>query len=586
MPASIAIRSLGSILSHEIRCLFTAFPPSYGLLAWAGFLPHIVDALAVTRDMAPIAVPGPEEASAVFDAFVSYSLEFAFFPDFAGNASAPNTFSDNLLANIGALQGVRPYIRVGGNTQDYALYDESLPYAVNGTYDFDRSRDYPTTVYIGPSFFESYGTFADTKFTHGFNLGLGANRSEGWETLKATVPLACRAIGKDNLDVWEYGNEPDLYSTSAQGPVRPPSWDEAAYVAQWLNGTREIARVLAAACPDFPAPPAFKAPSNGGTANRLRAPAQWAAGLNADANVALFSTHNYISGAESPGVTLQGTLMNHTRTVESVRAHVREYANMTARFGHDAVPPHILGEHNSLYNQGKPGLSNSFGAALWGVDFNLYAASQGIKRSHMHMGTDYRYQSWQPVHTNTTALGTKAPYYGNIAVAAFLAPPSCSSSSSSSSCPPVSVAHIPLGNDGDDGHAAAYAAYHGTALVRILLVDLHAYNSTVNGTGTTPDPDPTREDRATFTHSFAVPPSSWRDGGLAGLRRLRANGSDAVTGVTWDGWSYNHELDGGRPVRLDNVTVGENALVDGGRVVFTVSASEAVVISAPDSGCC
>ncbi|KAK1984999.1 beta-glucuronidase [Colletotrichum cereale] len=576
MSASIAVRSLGSVLGDELHCLFTTFSPSYNLLAWARFLPQAVGTLAAAGGMAPTTVPGPEAASAVFDAFVSYSLEFAFFPDFAGNSSAPNTFSDNLLANLGDLQGVRPYIRVGGNTQDYALYDGSLPYAVNGTYDAARSKDYPTTVYIGPSFFESYGTLADTKFTHGFNLGLGANRSEGWETLRATVPLACRAIGRANLDVWEYGNEPDLFSTSAQGPVRPPSWDEAAYVAQWLNGTREIAALLADACPDFPQPPPFAAPSNAGTANRLRAPAQWAAGLNADANLALFSTHNYVSGAESPGVTLQATLMNHSRTVDSVRAHAREYADMTARF--PDLPPHVLGEHNSLYNQGKPGLSNSFGAALWGVDFNLYAASQGIKRTHMHMGTDYRYQSWQPVDTNTTAKGTKAPYYGNIAVAAFLAPPK--SSSSSSPPDPVSVAHIPLDNadDDDDGRSAAYAAYHGAALARLLVVDLHAHNSTLDGAGTAPDPDP--GSRATFPHSFAVP---WATG-LANLRRLRANGTDAITGITWDGWSYNHELDGGRPVRLDNVTVGEYALVDAGRVTFTVSAGEAVIVS-PDSGC-
>ncbi|GJC84925.1 beta-glucuronidase [Colletotrichum liriopes] len=562
---SVAIRSLGSVLSDELHCLFTTFSPSYNAITWAKLISQSFTIIAIAGDATPNALPGPEKASAVFDAFVSYSLEFAFFPDFAGNTSAPNKFSDNLLANLGDLQGVRPYIRVGGNTQDYALYDESLPYAVNGTYDFERSKDYPTTIHIGPSYFESYGTFADTKFTHGFNLGLGANRSEGWETLKATVPLACKAIGKDNLDVWEYGNEPDLFSTSAQGPVRPSSWNESIYVEQWLNGTREIANILAEACPDFPKP-VFMAPSNAGTANRLRAPAQWAAGLNADENVAAFSTHNYISGAESPGVTLQGTLMNHTRTVQSVQAHAREYANMTDRF--DDVPPHILGEHNSLFNQGKPGLSNSFGAALWGIDFNLYAASQGIKRNHMHMGTDYRYQSWQPVNTDTTAIGTKAPYYGNIAIAAFLAPPKSSD--------PVSVAHIPL--QGGDEQSAAYAAYHGDTLARLIVINMHAYNSTINGTGTTPNPNP--KSRKDFAYSFEVP---W-DAGLANVRRLRANGSDAITGITWDGWSYNHELDEGKPVKLDNVTVDEYAWVSGGQVLFTASASEAVIIS-PDGGC-
>ncbi|KZL86111.1 glycoside hydrolase family 79 protein [Colletotrichum incanum] len=562
---SVAIRSLGSVLSDELHCVFTTFSPSYNAITWAKFISQSLTTIWAAGGATPNAIPGPEQASAVFDAFVSYSLEFAFFPDFAGNTSAPNTFSDNLLANLGELQGVRPYIRVGGNTQDYALYDESLPYAVNGTYDFERSKDYPTTIHIGSSYFESYGTFADTKFTHGFNLGLGANRSEGWETLKATVPLACKAIGKDNLDVWEYGNEPDLFSTSAQGPVRPSSWNESIYVEQWLNGTREIADILAEACPDFPKP-VFMAPSNAGTANRLRAPAQWAAGLNADENIATFSTHNYISGAESPGVTLQGTLMNHTRTVQSVQAHVREYANMTDRF--DDVPPHILGEHNSLYNQGKPGLSNSFGAALWGIDFNLYAASQGIKRNHMHMGTDYRYQSWQPVNTDTTAIGTKAPYYGNIAIAAFLAPPKSSD--------PVSVVHIPL--EGDNEQSAAYAAYHGDTLARLIVINMQAYNSTINGTGTTPDPNP--KSRKDFGYSFEVP---W-DGGLANVRRLRANGSDAITGITWDGWSYNYELDEGKPVKLDNVTVEEYALVSGGQVLFTALASEAVIIS-PDGGC-
>ncbi|KAF5518708.1 Beta-glucuronidase [Colletotrichum aenigma] len=563
MSARETISAVASAMSDELWCLFATHIPSINMVKGPRTL--LSAAALAPRASGLHPVPGPESASAVFDAFLSYSLEFAFFPDFAGNKSSPNTFSDNLLVNLGNLQGTRPYIRVGGNTQDYALSDESLPYAVNGTYDFNRSKDYPTTIHIGPSFFESYSTFPDTKFTHGFNLGLGANRSEGWETLIATVPLACKAIGVDNLDVWEYGNEPDLFSTSAQGPVRPPSWNESIYVEQWLNGTREIASVLAEACPEFPAP-VFMAPSNGGTGNRLRAPAQWAAGLNTDNNIALFSSHNYISGAESPGVTLQGTLMNHTRTVQSVQAHEREYANITSRF--DDVPPQILGEHNSLYNQGKPGLSNSFGAALWGVDFNLYAATVGIKRVHLHMGTDYRYASWQPVSTETTSIGTKAPYYGNVAIAAFINP--------GLSSEPVSVAHVPLSDDNEK--SSAYAAFQGSDLTRVLVINLQAYNSTLGGTGTSPDPN--APERPTFSYAFEVP---WQDG-TAKVQRLHANGSDAVSGITWDGWSYNYELDEGKPVKLDNVTVGETVEVKDGQVQVEVAASEAVVLS-PVAGC-
>lgn len=51
------------------------------------------------------------------EAFVSFSIEFSSWPDFAGNKSNPNTFSDNLLNNLRDFQGTKPYFRVGGNTQ-------------------------------------------------------------------------------------------------------------------------------------------------------------------------------------------------------------------------------------------------------------------------------------------------------------------------------------------------------------------------------------------------------------------------------------------------------------------------------------
>ena len=62
--------------------------------------------------------PTPSNASGpLLQSFVSYSIEFAFFPDYAGNASYPNNFSNNLLESISAFSGTNPYIRVGGNTQ-------------------------------------------------------------------------------------------------------------------------------------------------------------------------------------------------------------------------------------------------------------------------------------------------------------------------------------------------------------------------------------------------------------------------------------------------------------------------------------
>jgi hypothetical protein len=51
--------------------------------------------------------------------------------------------------------------------------------------------------------------------------------------------------------------------------------------------------------------------------------------------------------------------MNHTQTVNSVAAQL----NVANALNSTGVP-FILGETNSLYNEGAPGLSNAYGAAL------------------------------------------------------------------------------------------------------------------------------------------------------------------------------------------------------------------------------
>ncbi|PWI75668.1 Glycoside hydrolase, catalytic core [Purpureocillium lilacinum] len=493
--------------------------------------------------------------------FVSFSIEFSSFPDFAGNKSHPNEFSYNLLNNLGKLSGTKPYVRVGGNTQDYALYNASLQVGLSGIVDPSRSPDYPTTIQIGPAFFESYRTWPGVRFSHGFNLGLGGNSSEGWRTLLDTAPLACAAIGRDNFYTWEYGNEPNNYATSAQGPVRPKSWDATAFTKQWLNGSEAIRAQMRRHCPELAHGDylSFMAPSYDDRVSNLNATVAWKEGLDKHGSVRWYSVHNYIDGATSPGVTLQRTLMNHTRTTRDVDEQVAEYKRIMSVNNHHA--PLIFGETNSLYNQGKPGLSNSFGATLWGVDFNLYSASAGFKRVHMHQGTNYRYQAWQPIDTDKTAKGTKAPYYGSIAVAAALGDLTRGS---------ISVSSVPMSSDAE----AAYAIYNKGSLKRLMVINMHGYNTTKDGAGVDPLPSPAPRPSRSF--SFAV--EGLRRGAPVRVQRLMANGSDAITGVTFDSWSYNMELDNGKPVRLDNVTTGEVVRASRGVVTVQVPDSSAALL--------
>lgn len=107
------------------------------------------------------------------------------------------------------------------------------------------------------------------------------------------MPIACKALGGGKLYTWEYGNEPDLFSTSSQGPVRPAAWNETTYVWQWLNGTQEIKKQISKYCPELAAngEPEFMAPSFAGSFNHLKSNVTWADGLNKNKDITLFSTH-------------------------------------------------------------------------------------------------------------------------------------------------------------------------------------------------------------------------------------------------------------------------------------------------------
>lgn len=65
-------------------------------------------------------------------------------------------------------------------------------------------------------------------------------------------------------------------------------------------------------------------------------------------------------------------------------------------------------------------------------------------------------------------------------------------------------------------------------------------------------------------YQFQVPDASGKSLSVHGLM---ANGTDDITGITWNGFSYNHELEGGRRGRFSNMTFDQTGQVDSKGVV-------------------
>lgn len=115
-------------------------------------------------------------------------------------------YSNNLLDNLAAAQGRKPYIRVGGTTQGFYNFSETQ--AVQQVQTFTPTfpgPDQPRYITIGPSFFESFHTWPGAKFSFGF----GMNTSDV-ESTRLTARYACKSLTPEQIAYWEMANEPDL----------------------------------------------------------------------------------------------------------------------------------------------------------------------------------------------------------------------------------------------------------------------------------------------------------------------------------------------------------------------------------------
>jgi hypothetical protein len=303
--------------------------------------------------------------------FVGLSYESAILA--AADYFAPDNASVlGLIRTLGA-NGV---IRIGGNTSTDTVWR-------------GPSRT-PADLIITP---RSIDQLATALRSIGWKLIYGLNLARGMpEEAAAEAVYVAGALGA-NLLAFQIGNEPDGF-----GPwmhVRPERYDAAAYLAEW----RTFHAAIRARLPDA----RFAGPD-------VAAATDWVAAFAAarPEGLALLTHHHYVEGpAGSPDVTLARLL----------HADPQPLLEQLARLGSAYRLPYRIAEVNSVYDEGQPGVSDTLGAALWGLEFMFEAAAAGAAGVNFHAGVHNRRpaedKAYTPIARNGGGRHRARPlYYG------------------------------------------------------------------------------------------------------------------------------------------------------------------------------
>jgi hypothetical protein len=169
----------------------------------------------------------PASASLPIDnSYLSLMIDSQFWPDYGGNKSHPNTFTNALVANLAGKKGSPLEIRVGGTSGDNVVYNSSQAKAIKIIRKDPSGIGLRDLRSLGPAWLEAFQTILDTGYVLEVPLQT-QNLSSSIEYAKAVVP----AIGSANLNAVEVGNEPDLY-VEGYKPVQ--------YVNQFIEWSKAV----------------------------------------------------------------------------------------------------------------------------------------------------------------------------------------------------------------------------------------------------------------------------------------------------------------------------------------------------------
>ncbi|MGB7280483.1 MAG: hypothetical protein WBD15_22415, partial [Pseudolabrys sp.] len=291
-----------------------------------------------------------------------------------GLLSADNKNYVQLVRNFG--HGI---IRVGGDTSDYSTFDP------NGA-----AQPAPKGTVINTRNLRQLGTFLEAT---GWNLIWGVNLGQGSPQEAANEAKAVADATGDKLLVLEIGNEPDLFKPAH----RTGEWNYASYLASY----RQYKAAIRARLPNA----RFAGPD-------VASATDWVESFAKDegSDLALLTHHYYIGNSALSSSTIALMLEDDPKLLSILQKLKMISANSGL--------PYRICETNSFYGGGKPGVSDTFGSALWALDYMFTLVSEGCAGVNMQTGVNHLgfISYYTPIGDDGHGRYTAAPeYYGMLA---------------------------------------------------------------------------------------------------------------------------------------------------------------------------
>ncbi|KAF7302910.1 Glyco-hydro-79C domain-containing protein [Mycena kentingensis (nom. inval.)] len=275
--------------------------------------------------------------------------------------------------------------RIGGNTQETATMVSSLPDGKMMTKGVVPASSDPMAMVTPPLLYtpEVLYLLANISFLVNVHWYFGIPMNDT-QNLRLEIVEAAEKILGDRILGYQVGNEPDQYGLHH---MRPIDYSIEDYMADY----ERVETALRSDPARFPT--AGKKLMGPSISSHWKLEDVWDAGfldkyrsslgaLSAEYYPLNNCARYYNTSVSAPKPQeVFATYLNHT----SATSMVQRYLNSTA-IAQQYNFPFIMSETNSASCGGFPGVSNSFGVALWALDYGLQLAVSNFTGAHFHVG--------------------------------------------------------------------------------------------------------------------------------------------------------------------------------------------------------